>query len=296
MSVSRVETLSTTIGSAYRGTFAVDDDAPVDGLALPPGWEGLYFPFAAPLADLRPDGTPARDGVLPEIDLPRRMYAGEDTIFHRPLRFGDRVQQRTAAGSVVEKTGKAGRLVFADIVREYRTVGHADAGVTAIDSGGVSGPPALESTWHDVFLPAADPAALADRPPPPRAPEPPGGFDWTEELAPNALQLFRFSALTFNTHRIHYDRAWATDVEGLDDLLVHGPLTRILLLDAARRHAPDAAIGEFSFRATSPIFVDRTFTIAGRRGGAQTELRAIDAAGELLATGRVTHTATATTD
>jgi 3-methylfumaryl-CoA hydratase len=263
----RTETLDLRAASAYRSTFAPAAAEPVLGGELPPGWEGLTFPFDVPFADLRPDGTPARDGILPEIDLPRRMYAGEDTVYHRPLRFGDEIAQEARAGAVVEKTGRAGRLVFADIERSYLLGGEA----------------AITSTWHDVFL---ESPAATDAPPPRVEPAPSSAADWTEQTRLDARQLFRFSALTFNTHLVHYDRAWAQQAEGLADLLVHGPLSRILLLDAAGRH--DARrVAAFSFRAVAPIFVDRDVRLEGRADGATTEV--IATAGDaVLARGTVT--------
>jgi 3-methylfumaryl-CoA hydratase len=260
----RTETLTTAAAAAYRSTFAPSSPVPAAGAELPPGWEGLAFPFDVAFADLRPDGTPARDGVLPEFDLPRRLYAGEDTIFHRPVRFDDELTQEVTAGVIAEKNGRSGRLVFADIQRRYL----------------VGGELAVESTWHDVFLEAADPAA----PPSPVQAAPTEPADWTEQTSLDARQLFRFSALTFNTHLVHYDRTWAREVEGLDDLLVHGPLTRILLLDAARRHRA-GEVAEFRFRAVAPVYVDRPFRIEGR--DESTEIVAVDAGGGLLARGAV---------
>ena len=245
--VVRTSPIITDTVEAYRGTFAASEPALAEGDLLPAGWEGVFFPFAVALADLRPDGTPARDGVVPEIDLPRRMYAGETTEFVRPIRLGDEVVQTTSLGPVVDKTGSRGRLTFVDIEREYA----------------VDGEVAVRSVWHDVFLEAADPDA------PGRAPRPDPSIvaeaDWVEELTLDARQLFRFSALTFNTHLIHYDRAWARDVEGLPDLLVHGPLTRILLMDAARRHAPERVVARLDVRAIAPVLVDRPLRLAGRR-------------------------------
>lgn len=261
----RTEELTTAAAAAYRSTFAPHSPEPRPGGELAPGWEGLTFPFDVAFDDLRRDGTPARDGVLPEFDLPRRMYAGEDTVFHRPLRFGETLSQRVRAGSIVEKHGRSGRLIFADLEREWF----------------VGDDLAVSSTWHDVFLEEA----AADAPPPPVQPAPTEPAAWVEPLSLDARQLFRFSALTFNTHLVHYDRAWATQVEGLDDLLVHGPLTRILLLDAARRHrAGDVA--EFRFRAVAPVYVDRPVTIQGRADS--TDLVAVDAGGGVLARGTVT--------
>lgn len=275
MSEVRTEPIAASTVEAYRGTFAAEDTALVDGDGLPPGWEGVFFPFDAALADLRPDGTPARDGVIPEIDLPRRMYAGETTEFLRPLRVGDHVTRTSSLGSVAEKNGSRGRLVFVDVEREYA----------------VGGEPAVRSVWHDVFLEAADPDAPVRSPQ--RDPAVVAEADWQEELTPDARQLFRFSALTFNTHLIHYDRAWARDVEGLSDLLVHGPLTRILLMDAARRNTPGRVPVRLDLRAIAPVLVDRTLRIVGRMGGDTTRVTAVDPDDVVVATADIDWEATA---
>lgn len=268
----RTETVLAGHADRYRGTFAPADPAPALGEQLPPAWEGIYFPFEVALADLRPDGSPARDGVIPEVDLPRRLYAGEDTEFLLPVRYGEEVTQRTSLGSVVEKDSARGRLVFVDLVREY-TVG---------------GQVAIRSTWHDVFLPAAaDPAEEAK--PARRDPAAAESAQWVEEVVLDARQLFRFSALTFNTHLIHYDRGWARNVEGVPDLLVHGPLTRILLMDAARRHHPDRAATSLEMRATAPMFVDQPVRLCGRTEAVEeeserTRVTAVDADDAVVAT------------
>lgn len=249
MSVVRTGILDAAPAEAYRGTFAAADPARSPGDELPPGWEGVYFPFAVSFDDLRADGTPARDGILPEIDLPRRMYAGEDTVFEGELRLGDEVTQTATAGSVIQKTGASGRLVFADIERTY-----------AVDGAVV-----VRSTWHDVFLGAPSTPARAPRTDPAAAAE----AAWIETATLDARRLFRFSALTFNTHLVHYDRRWAHEVEGLPDLLVHGPLLRILLVDAARRHAPGRRIAALRVRVTSPAFVDQPIRLCGTADAAR---------------------------
>ncbi|WP_431075187.1 FAS1-like dehydratase domain-containing protein [Microbacterium phyllosphaerae] len=268
--VVRTERITASTVEAYRGTFAAADAAIVADATLPPAWEGVFFPFAVPFADLRPDGTPARDGVVPEIDLPRRMYAGETTEFLRPIRLGDDVTQTTTLGAVVEKNGSRGRLMFVDVEREYA----------------VEGEMAVRSIWHDVFLEASDPDAPARAPR--RDPSIAADADWIEELTPDARQLFRFSALTFNTHLIHYDRAWARDVEGLPDLLVHGPLTRILLMDVARRHVPDRTPVRLDVRAIAPVLVDRPLRLASVTDGDRTRVTAVDSDDVVLATADVT--------
>jgi 3-methylfumaryl-CoA hydratase len=263
----RQELLRTEPAAAYRSTFAPSAQAPVVGEPLPPGWEGIYFPFDTSYAGLRPDGSPGADDVVAEVGLPRRMYAGEDTRFTRPLRYGDTVEQRTRTGSVTRKQGRAGELVFVDIERTYAVAGEV----------------AVTSTWHDVFLPATDPGE------PPRATPAgePGEWDWTEEVTLDSRQLFRYSALTFNTHRVHYDRSWAQGVEGLPDLLVHGPLMRMLLLDFASRSLPGIAIGAFSMRSMAPVYVDQTVVLAGRVTPDGVLVCALDAANRTLARGRV---------
>lgn len=284
MTVRRTDTLGTFPGAAYRGTFAPSAPEPEPGAEVPAGWEGLYFPYDAALADLRPDGSPARDGVLPEIALPRRMYAGEDTVFHGPLRYGEVVEQVVTAGDVVEKAGRSGRLVFVDVVREYL----------------VDGEPAVSSTWHDVFLDVAGAGSGAGRPAASAGSA--SGADWSEPLRLDERQLFRFSALTFNTHRVHYDARWARDEEGLDGLLVHGPLLRILLLDAAVRHEtadgrepngprdPGVRVGAFSFRVRAPLLAGADAVIAGTRRGQESELHLLDPSGAQLATATLTWT------
>ncbi|GAA5036314.1 MaoC family dehydratase N-terminal domain-containing protein [Microbacterium fluvii] len=258
MTVVREALISAATVEAYRGTFAAGEEALAETGTLPPAWEGVFFPFDAALADLRPDGTPARDGVVPEIDLPRRMYAGETTEFVRPVPMGATVTQTTRLGDVVEKSGSHGRLVFVDVVREYA----------------VAGETAVRSVWHDVFLEQADPDAPAR---PPRTDHDVAqGADWVEDLVLDARQLFRFSALTFNTHLIHYDRAWARDVEGLPDLLVHGPLTRILLMDAARRNVEGRTPARLDVRAIAPVLVDRPLRVAGRTEGDRTRVTALN--------------------
>ena len=248
----------------YRGTFALDSRAPKVGDELAPGWEGLYFPFDTPLAALRPDGSPAEDGVVPAIDLPRRLYAGEDTTFHHPLVYGSLVEQRTSLAALVRKRGRSGELVFADIERVYS----------------VDGVTAITSVWHDVFL---GPSTAR-----PLQPLPNEEWQHSKTLTLDPRQLFRFSAITFNTHRVHYDRPWATDVEGLDDLLVHGPLTRILMLDAIARWRPERRVASFGITSVAPVFAGRPLRLAARDVAHGLEIVGLDSAGAALARGAAT--------
>lgn len=263
--VSRTQRMDLAPAENYRGTFAPQLSELSLGDPLPPGWEGLYFPFSSSVDGLRPDGTP-QDDVLSEIDLPLRMYAGEDTLFHRPIRLGDTVEQGVRSGRITEKSGKTGRLVFADIERRYF----------------VDGELAVESTWHDVFL--EERAATA----PARALSTDAAGERSHRYTLDSRHLFRFSAITFNTHRVHYDRHWAQQVEGLEDLLVHGPLTRLLMLDAVMRRdgggsAQERAPARCSFTATAPLFVDREITVGVTDGDDEAQAVAADDNGRLAA-------------
>ncbi|WP_193096225.1 hypothetical protein [Brevibacterium sp. FME17] len=258
----RTELFGEVNAENYRSTFAPERRSLSAGADLPAGWEGLYFPFSSPFARLRPDGTPG-DDLLPDIDLPRRMYAGEDTTFYARLHVGDLVEQSASLGRVTEKTGASGRLVFADIVRRYS----------------VGGRPAVESTWHDVFLgESSAPRRTLEHGP--------VVGEWSEELTLDSRQLFRFSALTFNTHRVHYDKDWAISTEGLPGLLVHGPLTRMLLLDAVTARRDDALPSSFSFTASAPLYVDEKVVIVGHDpDDSTTVVVAVDHNGNVAAKG-----------
>lgn len=263
----RTETLDPKRAENYRSTFASSLSRLVVGDVLPAGWEGLYFPFASGIDGLRPDGTPL-DDVVPDFGLPRRMYAGEDTVYHRPLHLGETVEQVESLGVVKEKFGNRGRLVFADIERTYS----------------VEGEPAIETVWHDVFLGESSGAVELSE----TTTEPIRlGEEWqTNTFAPDSRHLFRFSAITFNTHRVHYDRAWAQETERLPDLLVHGPLTRNLLLDAVTSSHSGRSPVTFGFTASAPLFVDRPITLAVRDlENAETEALALNDQGRVAARG-----------
>lgn len=261
--MSRTQRIDPDPAERYRGTFAPEASELSIGDPLPPGWEALYFPFSSPLQGLGTDGTP-QDDVLPPISLPRRMYAGEDTIFHQPIRLGDTVERRVRAGKITEKRGKSGRLVFADIERHYFV---ADQLV-------------LESVWHDVFLEDNTRSALGKAPVAPLL--------HSKTLRLDTRHLFRFSAITFNTHRVHYDRRWAQDVEGLQDLLVQGPLTRMLLLDSLLQkdtmtNRKRATPRNCRFTAIAPLFVDREVTISLSSDSQPSVATALDENGHIAA-------------
>ena len=253
--------------------------APLDGLAAtldhesPPWTPGCAPPLAhwlyllpqARQSDLAEDGHPHRGGFLPPVELPRRMWAGSAIEFHAPVRIGDRLRRDSAISSIEHKSGQSGDLVFVTVTHAWSTA----AG------------PVLTERQDIVYRAASKPDAidrrLAASPVLRRA-------DWTRQIHPDPVLLFRFSALTFNAHRIHYDRSYCTGVEGYPGLVVHGPLTAMLLMDLFARNRPDARIAAFSFRGRRPLFDTESFTLCGsmRAGGA--DLWAVDGSGNVAMT------------
>lgn len=223
---------------------ALDDSAPPldPGDALPPLWHWLYFWTVAPEATLGPDGHAARGGFLPPIDLPRRMWAGSRVSFPRPLPIGARATRRSEIAEVQLKEGRSGVLAFVTVRHQVAT----DEGVC------------IEEEQDIVYRAASAPGAG------PRPGEPaPATPAWRREMPPDPVLLFRYSALTFNGHRIHYDLKFTTEVEGYPGLVVHGPLLATLMADLARRERPAARVARFEFRALRPIFDTAPFVVGG---------------------------------
>lgn len=237
-----------------------DDPAPQPGDALPPAWHWLYFLEAAPMKDLGPDGHAKRGDFLPPVPLPRRMWAGGRFRFLAPIRIGEAIERTSEIADIALKEGRTGPLAFC-------TVRHT------IAAG--AGPCLIEE--HDIVYRGAP--APGEAPAPAQAP--PDGAEFGRTITPDPVLLFRFSALTFNGHRIHYDHPYATKVEGYPGLIVHGPLLAILLLDLVRRQRPRANLTGFSFRAFRPVFDTGPFRIAGKADGNGLLLWAEDNGGAL---------------
>ncbi len=214
------------------------------GTALPALWHWLYFLPMARQSEIGPDGHPRRGGFLPPVPLPRRMWAGSQFEFHSPVRLGDALRRSSTIVDVSGKSGRSGELVFVKVRHELHCNGEAE--------------PSLVE-FHDIVY--RDAQRPDDVPPAPQAA--PEGAAWQRELQPDAVLLFRYSALTFNGHRIHYDRPYATQVEGYPGLVVHGPLIATLLLDLLRRHAPQAELATFRFKALRPTFDGRPMRVNG---------------------------------
>jgi 3-methylfumaryl-CoA hydratase len=243
---SRADTITPVPVAALAALLDRDDPAPQPGTVVPPLWHWLYFLPLQRQSELGRDGHPRRGGFLPPVALPRRMWAGGRLRFDADLRVGDAVTRTSRIASVVGKSSRSGPLVFVTV--EHR-IGTA-AGV------------AIREEHDIVYRELAAPGSAAAEPP--RAP-----IDeaFARAIDPDDVLLFRYSALTFNGHRIHYDRRYATEVEGYPGLVVHGPLIATLLLDLLRRQLPEARVASFDFKAVSPLFDGRRFEVCGRPDG-----------------------------
>jgi 3-methylfumaryl-CoA hydratase len=246
--VGRSETVTDTIGATpvIALTATLDHPpAPVQpGSALPPLWHWLYFLPMHRQSEIGPDGHARRGGFLPPVPLPRRMWAGSQFEFRTPIRVGDRVERSSTIDDVTTKEGRTGRLVFVKVRHEVRCNEAAD--------------PALVE-FHDIVY--RDAKKLTDVDPPPQAA--PTRAPWQRTIVPDDVLLFRYSALTFNGHRIHYDRRYVTQTEGYPGLIVHGPLIATLLMDLLRREMPQAEVATFRFKAVRPTFDLHPFKVNG---------------------------------
>lgn len=263
--IGRSETLRDTITAApVRGLNATLDHPAIgveNGTPLFPLWHWLYFLPQHRQSEIGPDGHAKRGGFLPPVPLPRRMWAGSQFEFRAPVRVGDAVERTSTIADVTRKEGRTGTLVFVKVRHELRCNGAADPAIVE---------------FHDIVYRDARKPGDVDPPP---TPAPVG--EWQREVVPDDVLLFRYSALTFNGHRIHYDRKYVTEVEGYPGLIVHGPLIATLLMDLLRRHAPDAQVASFRFKAVRPTFDLHPFQVNGRREGNEVKLWAQDHEGWL---------------
>lgn len=223
--------------AALNATLGRDDPAPEAGDAALPFYHQIYFWDVRPARELGRDGHWARGiGPVPDLGLPRRMWAGGQLEFHAPLRLGAPASKHTTLERVAKKTGRTGPLGFVTLRHEIKQNGK------------------LCVTEHQDLVYLPDRRAGTASPNYAQAPEGAGiALDFTSTM------LFRYSALTFNGHRIHYDHPYATDVEGYDGLVVHGPLLAQLMMLAA--HDALGPLEAFSFRARAPVIAGENATL-----------------------------------
>ena len=254
--VGRSEERTDTIGVERCVAMQAALDSPVfggaaplvAGDALPPLWHWLYFWDIAPCSGLGRDGHPALSGdFLPPVGPARRMWAGSRVSFPGILRLGEPAKRVSTIDKIAEKTGRSGRLVFVTVRHEIS----GGEGLAVVDE-------------HDiVYREDTGEAGASARPGEPA----PGDAEWTEPVDPDPTLLFRYSAITFNGHRIHYDRDYARDVEGYGGLVVHGPLLATYMCALAGHSWADRPVAGFEFRGMRPVFDTETFTVCGKADG-----------------------------
>ena len=228
-------------------TFGRTEPPPAAGDAVPPGWHLAYFPDATPLAGLGEDGLPLERGVLPRMPLPRRMYAGAALTFHQPIHVGDWLRRETEFSDVQVRNGSTGTLIVATVTQRIYT----RCGLALTEDS--------KSVFREA-VPAGTKSGIPERSPPS------GEMTWRRIWTPDPVTLFRYSALTFNPHRIHYDRTYAREQEGYPGLVVHGPFTRQCLLDLLQ-DSTGRRIVRFELRALAPLFDVAPFALVGRMSG-----------------------------
>jgi len=221
-------------------------DSPQIGDNLPPTWQWLYFNESARLSELGRDGHPQTGGFLPPVPLPRRMWAAGEFTCEQPLRIGVMAERHSQVLSVELKQGSTGSLVFVTLEHQTRQDGQR----------------CLLEKQHLVYreMPAG---------PSPLPPSVPASqvADFQVAWQPDPVLLFRYSALTFNGHRIHYDRDYATAEEHYPGLVVHGPLLATLLAEQVTLHLPGVPLSAFQFRALRPVFDADRLLLCGKRSG-----------------------------
>jgi 3-methylfumaryl-CoA hydratase len=226
-------------------TFDRDEEVPAPGEPIAPGWHLCFLHSYARRASLGKDGAAAEGGVLPRIPMPRRMYAGSSFTFEGDIRMGDRLRRELEFTDIQLRQGSTGTLIVTTQTRRLftpRGLALTEAANTVfreeVKVGEKSGVPVRES-------------APADAP-------------WRRTITPDPVMLFRYSAVTFNPHRIHYDRTYCQEVEGYPGLVVHGPFAQQCLFDLLRDSLPGRRIKTFSVRARAPLFDNGPFDVIGR--------------------------------
>lgn len=257
-----------TVPAVHRlaATLDRDDPVPRTGDPLPVGWHQILFPRVVRHSQIGPDGHPQRGDFLPPVPLPRRMFAGKRTTFHADLQVGDAVRRDSVIKDVAVKQGRTGTMVFVTVKTD------------------LTSPRGLAITEEQDIVYREPPAPGA----PPQPPQPaPGRAVWTRTVTPDPVMLFRYSALTFNGHRIHYDKPYVTQVEGYPDLIMNGGLTTLLVFELARAHGR-SPLRHITSRNVRALFVNQPITLGGEPaaggGGKTAKLWALNPDGALALT------------
>ena len=262
----RYDDITPTQAQALAATLDWENTTLTTGQILPAPWHWLYFLPIPKASEIDVDGHARKGGFLPAVPLPRRMWAGSRITFQSPLRIGDSTRRVSTIKDVKSKEGSSGYLVFVTVLHETFVI-EDDLKAERL---------AICEEQDIVYREALDPGA-----PLPQALPSPAQAQWSQEIRVDPVLLFRFSALTFNAHRIHYDRNYAVENEGYEGLVVQGPLTATLLLDLLRKNLPDVTVKSFAFRGIRPLTDTGSLRVEGSRDGDNVLLWALDATGAL---------------
>ena len=245
--IGKTETVSDQVApipaAALAATLDLDVPPPKSGDPLPPLWHWLYFLYIHRHSELGPEGHAVKGRFLPPVPLPRRMWAGGRLEFRQPLRISGTYTRTSRILRVEHKQGRSGPLVFVVVRHE---IGNAE-GIAVVEEQDI--------VYRDHARPDGPLLLLQAAP---------KDAEWERTIRPDGVLLFRYSALTFNAHRIHYDYRYVTKIEGYPGLVVHGPLIATLLLDLLRRNMPQAHVTRFAFRAVGPLFDTAPFALCGK--------------------------------
>lgn len=254
-------TVQLEVSQANRMAVTLDlDPTFLAGDRLPPLWHWLYFHDLARAADLGQDGHPKLGLFLPPVLLPRRMWAGGSFVFHAPLHLGETVTRTSVIRSITPKTGRSGTLYFVTIEHTVAT----GAVLNLVEEQNI--------VYRELATARqAGQAQLA-----------PTSADYSQAYTVNSTTLFRYSALTFNGHRIHYDVDYCREVEGYPNLVIHGPLIATLLLDLYSQQGQP--LHWLRYRAQSPLFLPHPFTVNGAQTTASAQLWATNHVGQVAMT------------
>jgi len=249
----------------FAATLGLENPPLEKGAPIPPGWYGGFFPASHRPAQMRTDGQAAGGGIVPPIPLPRRRIGGTRMTFHEPLRIGDEITRVTEIADIRIDEGPNGAMAT---VIERNSISNS-RGLAVVEERDL----VFLSEARAEAAPAASPAV-------------PAQATWRREIEPSPALLFRFSAIRFNSHRIHYDRDYVTKVERLPGLVVQSSLVSQLLIEMCRSELPARPLASFGFKSVRQIYDTGKFAIAGAPagGGREAELWALDANGNLAMT------------
>ena len=228
-------------------------DAPRMGEVLPPGWHMIFCLEAPKRSELDADGLPRGFKLIPSVDMPRRMFGGARLSFHGPLAVGETIRCESELVDAKMRSTAAAHLAIATLRHRF----FGAAGLAAVEEQDIVHLQPIEGARGKSAPPAdSDPTST-----------------WQRDILPDEIMLFRFSALTFNSHRIHYDRSYTVEIEKLPNLVVQGKLIALHLLETVRQFAPEAAVAEFEYRSTRPLYAGAPCKLAARLGSAGGDLK-----------------------